>query len=82
MPAGRADLAGDGLHARQGEVGRVAGLAVVLLELVQVGAQQLAHQEQVLLRRGAQGRALPKAMLTTVRAGSMKQQDQRSGSLL
>lgn len=43
------DLARDLLHARQGEVRRVTLIPVVLLELVQVGAQQLAHQEQVLL---------------------------------
>lgn len=43
------DLARYLLHARQREVRRVALVPVVLLELVQVGAQQLAHQEQVLL---------------------------------
>jgi hypothetical protein len=42
-------LARDALDAREREVHLVAALAVVLLELVQVGAQQLAHQEQVLL---------------------------------
>ncbi len=48
-------LARDALDARVGEVGVVAALLVVLLELVQVGAQQLAHQEQVLLHtRGSQ----------------------------
>ncbi len=43
-------LSCNGLDAWQGEVGRVAVVALVLLELVQVGAQQLAHEEQVLLR--------------------------------
>lgn len=43
-------LARDALDARVAEVRLVARLAVVLLELVQVGAQQLAHQEEVLLQ--------------------------------
>ena len=38
----------DALQAAAGEVWRLAGLAVVLLELVQVGAQQLSDDEQVL----------------------------------
>lgn len=44
------DLVGNTLQVRQCEVGLVPILSVVLLELVQVGPQQLAHQEEVLLQ--------------------------------
>ena len=44
-----AHLVGDFLQAGQSEVELVPVVPVVLLELVQIGAQQLAHQEQVLL---------------------------------
>ncbi len=40
---------GNFLQAGQSKVELVAVVPVVLLKLVQVGAQQLAHQEQVLL---------------------------------
>lgn len=43
-------LAGDALDPRKRKVQRVSRVPVVLLELVQVRAQQLAHQDQVLLR--------------------------------
>ena len=41
---------GDALQAGQSEVRLVPVLSVVLLELVQVGSQQLAHKEEVLLK--------------------------------
>lgn len=44
------DLMGNALQAGQREVGLVPSLPVVLLELVQVGSQQLAHKEEVLLK--------------------------------
>ena len=43
-------LPSNGLNTGQSEVGLLAVLAVVLLEFVQVGAQQLADQEQMLLQ--------------------------------
>lgn len=43
-------LMGNALQTRQCEVGLVPILPVVLLELVQVGSQQLAHKEEVLLQ--------------------------------
>ena len=44
-----AHLVGDFLQAGQSEVELIAIIPIVLLKLVQIGAQQLAHQEQVLL---------------------------------
>lgn len=41
---------GNALQVRQCEVRLIPILSVVLLELVQVGSQQLAHQEEVLLQ--------------------------------
>ena len=43
---------GDTLQVRQSEVGLIPILSVVLLELIQVGPQQLAHKEEVLLKAG------------------------------
>ena len=48
-------LRGDALQARGREVGRAAGVALVALELVEVGAQEFAHEEEVLLRGGGGG---------------------------
>lgn len=44
------DLVGNALQARECEVGLVPILSVILLELIQVGSQQLAHKEEVLLQ--------------------------------
>lgn len=44
------DLMGNALQTRQREVRLVPVLPVILLELVQVGSQQLAHKEEVLLK--------------------------------
>jgi len=43
-------LVSNALQARQSEVWLVTILPVVLLELIQVCSQQLAHKEQVLLQ--------------------------------
>lgn len=54
------NLACNALDAGIGEVGRVSTLTVVLLELVQVGPQQLTHKKQVLLccvTKGIHGQA-------------------------
>jgi hypothetical protein len=48
----RTHLHRDALYPGQREVGLVPVVPLVLLELVQVGAQQLADQDEVLLRRG------------------------------
>ena len=41
---------GNALQVGQREVGLVPVLSVVLLELIQVGSQQLTYQEEVLLQ--------------------------------
>ena len=46
-----ADLPGNGLNTGQNEIRCIPRLSVVLLEFVQIGSQQLTHQEEVLLQR-------------------------------
>ena len=43
---------GNALQAGQREVRLVPVLPVILLKLIQVGSQQLAHKEQMLLKEG------------------------------